>query len=88
MKVIVNKGQKIINIGNVALLPDCKLDDEKAVETALANPVIKSLVKKGVLVVKEKTEKKAEAAKTTDESGESAGTGEDTPDNAKAKAKK
>lgn len=62
MKVIVNKGQKIINIGTVALLPDAELSDAKAVETALANPVIKSLINKGKLVVKEKAAKKAEKA--------------------------
>lgn len=87
MKTIVNKGQKIVNIGNVILLPDGKLDDENTVIAALANPVIQSLVRKGVLAVEEKTAEKAETVKPNDEADSTATSG-DSPDSTKAKSKK
>lgn len=82
MKTIINKGQKIINIGNVILLPDGSLSDENTVTTALENPVIQSLVKKGVLVVEEK------AAKAIAEKVTFADTSGDNSEAIKAKTKK
>lgn len=87
MKAIVNRGQKIINIGNVILLPDGRLDDEKTVTSALANPVIQSLVRKGALSVEEKAAEKAETTKPSGEVDRTASSG-DSPDSAKAKSKK
>lgn len=87
MKTIVNKGQKIVNIGNVILLPDGKLDDENTVTAALVNPVIQSLVRKGMLAVEEKTAEKAEIVKPNDEADSTATSG-DSPDSTKAKPKK
>lgn len=81
MKTIINKGQKIINIGNVILLPDGSLSDENAVTTALKNPVIQSLVRKGVLVVEEKAAAPAANTSATDTSG-------DNSEAVKAKSKK
>lgn len=87
MKTIINKGQKIINIGNVILLPDGSLSDENTVTTALENPVIQSLVRKGVLMVEEKAAEKAETAKPSGGTDRTASSG-DSPDSTKAKSQK
>lgn len=82
MKIIINKGQKIVNIGSITLLPDGSLSDENTVTTALKNPVIQSLMRKGILVVEDK------AVKTAAEKATAADTGADNSEAAKTKAKK